>query len=58
MFSSLGEFKLLDVKDMLKDLNVQPMYVSSAQAIGRTGFSQDPECTRNKLGRTERKSMC
>ena len=27
----LGEFKLLDVKDMLKDLNVQPMYVSSAR---------------------------
>ena len=43
MLSSLGEFKLLDVKDMLKDLNVQPMYVSSAQAIGRTGFRQDPE---------------
>ena len=34
MFSSFEESKLLVVKDILKDLNVEPMYASSAQAVG------------------------
>ena len=35
MFSSLGEIKLLGVEDTLRNLNVKPMWVSSAQACLR-----------------------
>jgi hypothetical protein len=37
MLSSSEKSKQLVVKDMLPDLNVEPMYVPSAQAVGCTG---------------------
>jgi hypothetical protein len=41
--SSLGENKLISVKDTIRNLNVKPMQVSSAQAISCTRFMQNPE---------------